>query len=180
MRFPAIFGGWRVEGYLCTGFWRAALVWPRFVRIWGRVGGWRRLRGPVAGLSCACSQAGRKTGRRASCGRGRVLGSGAWAGRPEVLRRVGRRRDGFGPGYGGRKQAPGVGDDERRRRVPLKGRGLYGQGVRVRVFRFWLASCQQDPVWDCEAFFVCARAYSFSCQIGSGSFGGGAGQCKKA
>jgi len=86
----------------------------------------------------------------------------------------------LGSGSGGRKQAPGVGDDERRRRVPLKGRGLYGQGVRVRVFRFWLASCQQDPVWDCEAFLVCARAYSFSCQIGSGSFGGGAGHGKKA
>ena len=59
-------------------------------------------------------------GGRASLegGGGRVLGSGAWTGRPKVLRRVGRRRDGFGPGYGGRKQAPDKEKGERRRRAP--------------------------------------------------------------
>ena len=44
-------------------------------------------------------------------GGGRLLGSGAWAG---------RRRDGFGPGYGGRKQAPDNEKGERRRRAPMK------------------------------------------------------------
>ena len=104
MRFPAIFGGWRVEGYLCTGFWRAALVWPRFVRIRGCLVGWRRLRGPVAGLSCACSQAGRKTGRRASCGRGQVF-EGCRA--PGGLKPVSRLRD---PGAGYLGRGPGAGN----------------------------------------------------------------------
>ncbi len=110
MRFPAIFGGWRVEGYLCTGFWRVALVWPRFVRIWWRLGGWRRLRGPGAGLSGACSQAGAKDrtpGKlraRAGVGVRRVGGTPEGTppgGMPPRRVRVGVRGQETGPRCGG-------------------------------------------------------------------------------
>jgi len=113
-----------LRGTLCTGFWRVSLVWPLLVRIWVCPGGWRRLRGPVAGLSCACSQAGAKDrtpGKlRARAGVLGVRGGCAEAGnrtmhsRPRLL----------GSGSGGRKQAPGVGEGERRRRVPLKSVGI--------------------------------------------------------
>ena len=107
-RFPAIFGGCRVEGYLCTGFWRVALFWLRFVRIWWRLGCWRRLRGPGTGQAAG---AGGCFGVGGGCAE---AGNRTMHSRPRLL----------GSGSGGRKQAPGVGDDERRRRVPLKSVGI--------------------------------------------------------
>lgn len=109
---------------------------PLLVRIWGRLGCWRRLRGPVAGLSCACSQAGAKDrtpGKlRARAGVLGVGGGCAEAGnrtmhsRPRLL----------GSGSGGRKQAPGKEKCERRRRAPMRGRGCMD---RVGVCEFFVS-----------------------------------------
>ena len=143
--FRRFSGGVGLIGTFVPGFWRVALFWLRFVRIWWRLGGWRRLRGPVAGLSLACSQAGAKDRTPGKLlARAGVLGVGG--GCAEAGNRTMHSRPRLlGSGSGGRKQAPGVGDDERRRRVPLKSVGIEHEktpavaGVfSLAVFRRWV------------------------------------------